>query len=100
MKIKSELLKGKSLRRIYGPVNEGGRWRIRYNDELYQLFNEPETVKEVKSRRVRWLEDLFRTKEQYPCRKLHSLDPTVHEKLDHHQKDGFNVRKKILESVQ
>ena len=60
----------KILRRIYGPVNEGGRWRIRYNDELYQLFNEPEIVKEVKSRRVRWLGHLFRTEEQYPCRKL------------------------------
>jgi hypothetical protein len=43
----------KILRRIYGPVNEGGRWRIRYNDELYRLFNESEIVKEVKSRRVR-----------------------------------------------
>jgi hypothetical protein len=60
----------KILRRIYGPVNEGGRWRIRYNDELYQLFNEPEIVKEVKSRRVRWLGHLFRTEEQFPCRKL------------------------------
>jgi hypothetical protein len=30
---------------------------------------------------------------------LHSLDPTVHGKLDH-QKDGLTVRKKILESVQ
>jgi hypothetical protein len=35
----------KILRRIYGSVNEGGRWRIRYNDELYQLFNEPEILK-------------------------------------------------------
>jgi hypothetical protein len=38
-------------------------------DELYKLFNEPEIVKEVKSRRVRWLGHLFRTKEQYPCTK-------------------------------
>jgi hypothetical protein len=27
----------KILRKIYGPVNEGEIWRIRYNNELYKL---------------------------------------------------------------
>jgi hypothetical protein len=43
--------------------------------ELYQLFNEPEIVKEVKSKRIRWLGHLFRTEEQYPCRKLTFTKP-------------------------
>ena len=28
----------KILRKIYGPVNEKGEWRIRYNKELYELY--------------------------------------------------------------
>jgi hypothetical protein len=31
------------LRRIYGPINEGGVWRIRHNNEFYKLYSEPGT---------------------------------------------------------
>lgn len=31
----------KILRKIFGPVMDGGAWRIRYNHELYQLYQEP-----------------------------------------------------------
>jgi hypothetical protein len=34
----------KILRRIYGPVQDNGQWRIRYNKELYELYGEPDTV--------------------------------------------------------
>jgi hypothetical protein len=31
------------LRRIYGPFDEGGIWRIRCNNELCKLCSEPDT---------------------------------------------------------
>jgi hypothetical protein len=31
----------KILRRIYGPVQDKGQWRRKYNNELYDLFKEP-----------------------------------------------------------
>jgi hypothetical protein len=34
----------KVLRRIYGPIHEGGRWRPRWNNELYTLYNELYTL--------------------------------------------------------
>jgi hypothetical protein len=34
----------KILRRIYGPVQDNGQWRIRYNKELYELYCEPDLV--------------------------------------------------------
>jgi len=44
----------KILRRIYGPVIDGGSWRIRTNQELYQLCGEKDIVKFCKFSRLRW----------------------------------------------
>jgi hypothetical protein len=51
----------KKVLRKYGPTCDNGRWRIRYNNELYQLFGEPDIIREIKARRVNWLGHLFRT---------------------------------------
>jgi hypothetical protein len=34
------------LKRIYGPINEGGIWRIRYNNELYKVCSEPDSQRD------------------------------------------------------
>jgi hypothetical protein len=34
----------KILRRIYGPVQDNGQWRITYNKELYELHGEADFV--------------------------------------------------------
>ena len=58
------------LRMIYGPINNNGIWRTRYNKELYILYNESDIVKVIKIGRFRWLGHLFRMQELDPCRKL------------------------------
>ena len=40
------------LRKIYGPSCVNGVWRIKYNDELYSLYKEPNTVKIMKIARL------------------------------------------------
>jgi hypothetical protein len=60
----------KVLRRIYRPTREKERPRIKYNHELYDLYKNPEIVKTVKLRRLRWLGHLTRANEISPCRKL------------------------------
>ena len=35
------------LRSIFGPVEENGVWRKRYNHELYSLFKEPDIDQEA-----------------------------------------------------
>jgi hypothetical protein len=59
MKIRLQPSNGWFLRKIHGSICDNGRWRIRYNNELYQLFDEPDIIKEIKARRVRWLGHLF-----------------------------------------
>jgi len=47
-------LSAKILRRIYGLVIDGGRWRIRTNQELCQLCGENDIVKFCNLSRLRW----------------------------------------------
>jgi hypothetical protein len=46
---KIAIFERKVLRKIYGPTCDKGRWKIRYNNELYQLFGEPD-IREMKAR--------------------------------------------------
>jgi hypothetical protein len=43
------------VRKIYGPINEGGQWRIRTNAELQELYGEQDLVAVIKKGRLRWL---------------------------------------------
>ena len=44
----------KILRRIFGPVQQNAQWRICYNDELYNLYNDNDIVTFIKLRRLEW----------------------------------------------
>jgi hypothetical protein len=44
----------RTLRCIFGAVQENGGWRKRYNHELYELFNEPDIAKYIKIKRLGW----------------------------------------------
>jgi hypothetical protein len=60
---------------MYSPANDSGVYRTRYNSELYTLYGEPDVVKVVKIRRLRWLGYLIRMQELDPCRKLTLFKP-------------------------
>ena len=45
----------KILRKIYGPVQKGDTWRIRYNEELNRFIKGKDIVKFIKAQRIRWL---------------------------------------------
>jgi hypothetical protein len=52
------------LRRIFGPKREeDGSWRKLHNDELHSLYSSPNTVRVIKSRRMRWAGHVARTGE-------------------------------------
>lgn len=42
------------LRRILGPVNDGEAWRVRYNDELYNIYEAPRLSVHARLSRLRW----------------------------------------------
>jgi hypothetical protein len=50
------------LRRISGPkrTEVTGEWRAMYNEELHSLYSSPNIIKVIKSRRIRWAENVAR----------------------------------------
>jgi hypothetical protein len=48
-----QIFERRILRMTYGPVNDNGTWKTRYNNELYTFYNEPDIVKVVKTGRDR-----------------------------------------------
>jgi hypothetical protein len=53
------------LRRIFGPKREVDRsWRKLHNDELHSLYSSPNTVRMIKSRRMRWTAHVARMVEE------------------------------------
>ncbi|KAF6198607.1 hypothetical protein GE061_008359 [Apolygus lucorum] len=65
----------KILRRILGPVCEGGCWRRRRNDEVYQLYSDIDVVKFAKLGRLRWAGHVWRLQEDDPAKKLLATKP-------------------------
>jgi hypothetical protein len=54
-RIKTYNLKGINLSKLYGPVQEGDIWRIRYNEELNRLIEGKYIVEFINAQRIRWL---------------------------------------------
>jgi uncharacterized membrane protein len=48
------------LRRVFGPKREEvtGGWRKLHNEELHNLYSSLNSVRVIKSRRIRWLDNV------------------------------------------
>ena len=62
------------LRAIYGPVKEGEEYRSRHNNELYQLFQEPDIITVLRANRLRWAGHVFRRSQDAPVLKVTTGD--------------------------
>jgi sorting nexin-29 len=60
----------KILRKIFGPVCVGGTYRIRWNDELYELYGDVDIVKRINIQRLRWLGHIARMEGTTPARSV------------------------------
>ena len=60
----------KVLRAIFGPTNDNGEWRIRYNNELYTLYKVNDIVTYIKIYRLRCGGHVIRLEEKNPARRV------------------------------
>jgi hypothetical protein len=54
------------LRRIFGPKRGEvmGEWRKLHSEELHNLYSSPDIIRQVKSRRMRWMGHVARMGEE------------------------------------
>ena len=60
----------KILRRIFESIFEEATWRLRYNEELYHLYDEVDLVTTVKINRLRWAGHVVWMQDNLPCKKI------------------------------
>jgi hypothetical protein len=65
------VLEGKLLRKILGPVCENEFWRVRHNNESYELFSESDIFKTIKIGRSQWAGHVIRMLDDNPIKKIH-----------------------------
>jgi hypothetical protein len=60
------------LRRIFGPKRDEvtGEWRKLHSEELHNLYSSPDIIRQIKSRRKRWVGHVARMREE---RKLYKV---------------------------
>ena len=58
------------MRAIFGPSNDNGEWRIKYNNELYTLYKESDTVTYVKINRLKWAGHVICMEEHSPTKRV------------------------------
>jgi hypothetical protein len=61
------VFESKVLRTIFGPMNDNGEWRIKYNDELYTQYKDSDIITYIKINRLRWAGHVIRLGEQNPA---------------------------------
>ena len=61
-----QVFENRVLRRIFGPKKDEvtGEWRRLHNKELYALYSSPNTIRVIKSRRLRWAGHVAHTGER------------------------------------
>jgi hypothetical protein len=89
----------KILRRIYGPIQEEGRWRPRWNNELYRLYNDLNIVENIRIRRLGWVGHIIRMEggripKKVPNGNFHNMRPVGRPRIrweDAVQKDTLQI---------
>ena len=71
-----DVFERKILRKIYGPFCDRAEWRIRWNQELYDIYDDIDVVKRIKIR-LRWLGHVARMDSSNPVRKVFESEPGV-----------------------
>ena len=65
----------KVLRKIFGPTNENGIWRIKTNQELDKIIKHKKTINFITAQRVGWLGHIERMQETRIVKSIHSGKP-------------------------
>jgi hypothetical protein len=83
----------KILRKIYGAKKEGNEWKIQNNQELRNMYGQPEIIGDIKSKRLGWLGHVVRMEEDRMVKRIFEGHPGGRRKTD-------GPRKRWLDDVE
>lgn len=79
IKNKLNIFERKVLRRILGPIKDNNDiWRLRYNNELYQIFREAPLTEFIRLQRLQWAGHVSRMEDKRLPKR--TLDSRMHGK--------------------
>jgi hypothetical protein len=87
----------KILRKIYGAKKEGKECKIRNNQELRDMYGQPDIIAEIKSKRLEWLGNVARMEENRMVKRVFEGHPVEREKLVGLGSDGWMIVSRILD---
>jgi hypothetical protein len=76
----------KILRKIFGAKKEGNEWRIRNNQELRNMYGQPEIIGDIKSKRLGWEGHVVRMEEDRMVKRIFEGHPGGRRKTDRPRK--------------
>ena len=65
----------KILRAIFEPTKENDEWRIKHNNELYELYGEPDIVTYIKIESLQWAGHLIWMEDERPAKRAFQSNP-------------------------
>jgi hypothetical protein len=65
----------KVLRKIFGPTNENGLWRIKANQKLDKIIKHKNIINLIRAQRLGWLGHIQRMQETRMVKAIHSWKP-------------------------
>jgi len=78
IKNKLMIFERKVLRRIFGLTKErDGTWRIKTNDELYELIRHKNIINHIKAQRLSWFGHLHRMPEEKMVKRAYKWKPML-----------------------
>ena len=94
-----KIFENRILRRIFGPKRDENReWRRLNNEKLHSLYRSVNTVRMIKSRRLRWAGHLDRIEERRSAFKMLTYNPTWKRPLERPRRRwGDNIRMDLEE---
>jgi hypothetical protein len=90
------VFKNRVLRRLFGPKRDEvtGEWRKLHNEELHSLYSSPDIIRQVKSRRMRWVGHVALMGEERKVYKVLGRKPEGKRPLErprHRWEDGIRM---------
>ena len=71
----------KILMKVYGPIQERNTWRIITNQELRELYRDPDIVGDIKMKRLEWIGHVLRMERGRTARRILEEKPAGRRKV-------------------